>query len=156
RVYVSARLDAAGDYASVLLRSNDGGETFESLSIPETQQHRRAYIAKVHPTDPNRIWVRVYDPVGTRIIVTEDGGATFRNLFNGTDQLYGFALSPDGSQMAFGGPSDGIWVGGSDGVGLARRSDVLPNCLGWTPAGLWACADEAKAPFFSLGLSNNS
>jgi photosystem II stability/assembly factor-like uncharacterized protein len=156
RVYVTGRLDAPDDYASVLLRSTDGGETFARLPIPETQQHHRAFIAKVHPSDPEQVWLRVYDPLGTRIWMTSDGGTTFRKVFTGTDQLYGFALSPDGTQMAVGGPSDGIWVGGADGSGLTRRSDVLPNCLGWTDDGVWACADRQKPPFFSIGLSKDS
>lgn len=152
RVYLSARLSDADDYASALLRSKDGGATFERLGIPETAQHHLAYIAAVHPFDPDRIYVRVYDPVGTTIWLSDDAGATFRKVFTGNDQIYGFALSPDGAEMALGGPGDGIWVGRADGTNLARQSDILPFCLGWSQRGLYACADQRLAPF-SVGRS---
>jgi hypothetical protein len=152
RVYLSARLGAADDYASALFRSNDGGATLERIVVPDTAQHRLAYIAAVHPADRNRIYLRIYDPTGTRVVLSDDAGTTFRTIFTGTDQLYGFALSPDGTEVALGGPGDGIWIGASDGAGFARRSDVLPNCLGWTDAGLFVCADQRVAPF-SLGRS---
>ncbi len=152
RVYLSARLGAADDYASALFRSNDGGATFDRIVLPDTAQHRLAYIAAVHPADRNRIYLRIYDPTGTRVLLSDDAGTTVRTIFTGTDQLYGFALSPDGTEVALGGPGDGIWIGASDGTGFARRSDVLPNCLGWTDAGLFVCADQRVAPF-SLGRS---
>jgi hypothetical protein len=154
RIYVSGRLDGTRDYASTLLRSTDGGETFTSFDVPESAQHHLAYIAAVHPLDPDRVYVRVYDPEGTRVFMTEDGGATFRKIFTGTDQLYGFAVSPDGAHLTLGGPGDGIWVGAADGTNLTRRSDILPNCLGFSHNGLYVCADQQKAPF-SLGRSTD-
>src|SRR5450432_662329 len=155
RVYLSARLGAAGDFASVLLRSTDGGLTFESSDIPETSGSRTAYIAAVHPLDPDRLYVRVYDTSGTRIWSTSYAGRTFQKVFAATDQLYGFAISPDGAQIAFGGPSDGIWVGSSDGTGLMRRSDIAPTCLGWSADGLYACADPKQVGFL-LGRSGDT
>src|SRR5439155_15765590 len=48
RVYLTARLGSGDAYASVLMRSDDGGETFQSFPIPETMDQRIAYIAGVH------------------------------------------------------------------------------------------------------------
>jgi photosystem II stability/assembly factor-like uncharacterized protein len=155
RVYLSARLGAANDFASVLLRSSDGGQTFDSADIPETSSSRHAFIAAVHPSDPDRVYIRVYDTAGTRIWATTDGGKTFSRLYAASDQLYGFAISPDGNQIAFGGPGDGIWVGAADGSGLARRSDVVPTCLGWSADGLYACADP-KTVGFLVGRSRDT
>jgi hypothetical protein len=154
RVYLSARLDMKGDFASVLLRSTDGGRSFVRADIPETAQHHLAYIAAVDPTRADRVYVRVFDAIGTRLWMSDDGGVTFRKMFTGSDQLYGFAVSPDGQNVAFGGPGDGIWVGSSDGTNLARRSDILPTCLGWGSGGLFACADQKTEPF-SIGLSHD-
>jgi photosystem II stability/assembly factor-like uncharacterized protein len=154
RIYVSGRLDKTRDYASTLLRSTDGGQTFTRFDVPESAQHHLAYIAAVHPFDPDRVYVRVYDPQGTRVFMTEDGGATFRKIFTGTDQIYGFAVSPNGAHLALGGPGDGIWIGAADGTNLTRRSDILPNCLGFGENGLYVCADQQKAPF-SLGRSTD-
>jgi len=158
RVYVSARLGSADQYASVLLRSDDGGKTFQSLPIPETLEQREAFIAAVHPHDADRVFLRVEDSPGTVIWSTSDGGQHFDKRFTGVGQLLGFAMSPDGAQIAFGGPDDGIWSGAQDGAQDAatftRVSDVRPTCLTWTADGIYACADQAVAPF-SIGLSHD-
>jgi hypothetical protein len=154
RLYLTARHGGQSQFSSALLRSIDGGATFGSTDVPETAQHHVAYIAAVHPVDPNRVYLRVYHPTGTAVVVSDDGGMTFRKVFTGTDQILGFALSPDGTQMAFGGPGDGIWVGGADGTNLMRRSNVRPTCLGWTADGLFACAD-VKVDGFSFGRSHD-
>jgi hypothetical protein len=154
RIYVSGRLGGASNFASALLRSRDGGATFEQVDIPETAEHHLAYIAAVHSSSPDVIYVRVFNPNGTALFETADAGTTFRKVFVGTDQLLGFAVSPDGSTVAFGGPGDGIWTMNTDGSGLARRSNVRPTCLGWSTQGLYACADQ-RADGFSIGRSRD-
>jgi hypothetical protein len=155
RVYLSARGDKAKNYGSMLMRSDDLGATFTSADIPDTQEHRLTYIAAVHPFDPDRVYLRVLDMSGTVIQMTSDGGRTFQKIFTGTDQLLGFAISPDGTQMAVGGPNDGIWVGPADGSGLERRSDIGATCLTWTEDALFVGADYKKADF-SIGKSVDS
>jgi photosystem II stability/assembly factor-like uncharacterized protein len=152
RVYLSGSLDLAHESASVLLRSDDGGATFTRADIPGTAGYHLAWIAAVHPLDADRVFVRVQDPAGTIILSSADGGRTFQKIFTGTAQLLGFAVSPDGAEMAVGGPKDGIWVGASDGTNLARRSDVPPTCLAWNTDGLYACSDW-KVAGFSIGRS---
>jgi hypothetical protein len=155
RVYLSARGDKSKNYGSLIMRSDDGGVTFTSADVPDTEEHRLTYIAAVHPVDPDRLYLRVFDTSGTVIQTSSDGGRTFQKLITGTDQLLGFAISPDGSQIALGGPNDGIWVGSADGSDLARRSDVGATCLTWTPDALYACADY-KTAGFSIGRSTDA
>src|SRR6266498_1655812 len=154
RIYLSGRLSSADNYASAVLRSSDGGQTFERSAIPESAEHHLAYIAAVHPSDPNRIYVRVWGPSGTTIWLSDDAGVNFRKAFTGTDQILGFAISPEGNEIAFGGPGDGIWIAASDGTNPLRRSDVRPTCLAWSDDGLFACADM-KVDGFSLGRSRD-
>jgi hypothetical protein len=159
RIYLSVLGDKSKNFGSVLMRSDDAGVTFQSFDIAGTEQHRLAYIAAVHPMQPDRVYLRVLDDKDglpfTTIYMTADGGQTFEKVFTGTDQLFGFAISPDGTQMAFGGPGDGLHVGGADGSNLARRSDIQPTSLTWTPQGLYATAD-AKLAGFSIGRSLDS
>jgi hypothetical protein len=154
RVYLSGRLGSNDAYASVLLRSADGGVTFERILVPETNVDRMAYIAAVHPIDPDRLYVRVDDSAGTVIWSSEDGGKSLRKRFTGNARLLGFAVSPDGRRIALGGPSDGTWTGETDGTAFDRRSTVGPSCLAWNADGLYACADARQAGF-SLGLSRD-
>jgi len=159
RVYISARADRTKNFISVLMRSDDGGMTFQTSDILGTEQQRLAYIAAVHPTQPDRVYLRSLDdkdgvPI-TVIYMTADGGQTFQKIFTGTDQLFGFAISPDGTEIAFGGPGDGLYVGAADGTNLARRSDLQPTSLTWTPQGLYAAADS-KVAGFSIGRSLDS
>jgi photosystem II stability/assembly factor-like uncharacterized protein len=153
-IYLSGYLGKTDDFVSVLLRSNDGGETLERHPVPDTNGMRAAYIAAVHPLDVDRVYLRVDDSPGTVILASDDGGNTFRKLFTGAGKLTGFAISSDGSQIAFGGKDDGTYVGSSDGSHLERRSDVGPLCLTWTPDALYACAD-AKISGFSIGRSRD-
>lgn len=154
RLYVSGRLDRSGSYASELLRSDDGGLSYRALPIPETADQRLAYIAGVHPTDADQVFVRVDDPAGTVVWRSADGGGTFERSFSGTGRLLGFALSPDGNELALGGPVDGIWVGDATGA-LEQRSLLGVTCLGWSSEGLYACADAATAGF-SIGMSRDA
>lgn len=152
RIYLTARLDRAADYESVLLRSDDGGTSFEQLPIPGTQGQRLAFIAAVHPTDPDRVYLRVDDNTGTPLLHSRDGGQSYETLFVGSGRLLGFALSPDGETIAFGGPSDGLWAGTvSD---LERRSDLRPTCLRFVESILFACANGSEAGF-SLARSTD-
>src|SRR5579859_5041842 len=127
RVYLTARLGFADRYASVLLRSDDGGKTFASTPIPGTMDQRQAYIAAVNPVDADRLFVRVDDAPSTILYSTIDGGKTFQKRFTGVDQLLGFAISPDGTRVAFGGKKDGIWVGAEDATTFEQRSQIGPT-----------------------------
>jgi hypothetical protein len=159
RIYVSAMADRSKNFISVLMRSDDGGETFQSVDIPGTEQQRMAFIAAVHPTQPDRVYLRVFDDregiLFTTIFMTADGGRTFEKIYTGVEQLFGFAIAPDGTEMAFGGPADGLFVGAADGSNLARRSDIQPTALTWTSQGLYATTD-AKLTGFSVGRSTDS
>jgi hypothetical protein len=151
RVYLSARRGADDEFDSVLLVSSDGGESFETRIIPGTSGQHLAYIAGVHPYDTERLWLRIDDPDGTVLVETRDSGVTFETLFEAEGLLTGFAVSPDGETVAFGGRDDGLWVATTDAV-VERRSDVGPICLAWNDDGLFACADS-QLTGFSLGRS---
>jgi hypothetical protein len=155
RIYVTARRGKGDGYDSVLLVSDDGGQTFLARAIPDTEDQHLAYIASVHPDDVDRVMVRVDDLEGTVLFETLNAGETFRRLFVGSGRLTGFAYSPDGAEVVFGGLDDGLWVGTSDDLAFERRSDVAPLCLAWNAGGLWACAD-AQSAGFSFGRSSDA
>jgi hypothetical protein len=139
RIYVTGRLKTDTGYAGVLYASRDGGEHFAEYAVPGTDSTRLPYIAAVNPTDPERVYVRVNDPDGSVLWTTENGGESLERIARGAGALLGFAVSPDGSQIAFGGPEDGVSVGTADGSGTQHVNDLPATCLGWSGVGLYAC-----------------
>ncbi len=153
RVYLSARNSATDGYSSVLLVSHDGGLTFTRTVVPATSSSRLAYIAGVHPLDADRVYLRVNDPESNVLWLSRDGGTTLESRFSARGKLLGFAIAPDGAQIAFGGPSEGVWVGDSDAANLEQRSEFGPGCLTWGDSGLFACGNAATE--FLVGRSDD-
>jgi hypothetical protein len=158
RLYVSGS-DAARPRVGVVLRSEDGGQSWTRATLDLPAGTGSAWISGIHPTNPDRLWLRVAargDTLGllpARLYVSVDKGATFTQLATTNKGMFGFALSPDGSQLAYGGPGDGLFVGPSDGSAFVKRSNLSVRCLRW-PDALYACADEPADPF-SIGLSRD-
>ena len=98
--------------------------------------------------------MRVDNPLGTRVLVSADAGESFDELFRASARLPGFALAKDGSALALGGPSDGVWVGALDGSALEQRSTVGPSCLTYGPDGLYACSDAGDVGTLLLRSSD--
>ena len=177
RVYVSG-LNADG--AGVLLRSDDGGQTFEALPIPTDAEHDEVpYIAAVDPENADSIYVRTdqwaFDPVeqvanaNDALLYSDDGGRHFAELLRKPGKLFGFTFSPDGTELLLG-YGDPVEAGGgrltdASSLGIYRApkgSDAFEKryagsvgCLTWTEQGLYVCTLEAETGF-SLGLASNT
>ena len=141
-----------------MTRSDDGGATFTSskLNLPAGEH---AYIGAVDPVDPDVVYLRKRcsmpgpDAHG-RVLVTRDGAATWQEVWNGRGDVAGFALSPDGTKLAVGGPMEGVHLAITLDFAFRRVSDVGAQCLTWLSAGLFACADEGTYGF-SIGQSQD-
>ena len=160
RIYVTG---TASDDAllGIVERSDDGGESWTRSELPLPQGSGSLYLSGIHPSDPDRIWVRVPargDSFGlfpASLLTSSDGGQNWEFLADTQRAMFGFALSPDGSRLAYGGPADGLFVGPSDGSGeFEKVSELGVRCLEWTESALYACASEPSAPF-SLGRSTD-
>jgi hypothetical protein len=162
RIYVTGTL--ATD--PVLLASDDGGESFSEMPLvfDDPDDVIGAYLGAVAPDDPERVYVRVARRIMTEnglyfrddsLAVSDDGGATTREVVRQRANLLGFALSPDGETVlaGFGDPrvdetlSDSTYVGiySATATELAFErtvSDLDVSCLRWTDNGLYACATE--------------
>lgn len=159
RIYVSGT-DRKNARLGIIERSEDGGAHWTRTTLELPPGTGSLFISAIAPDDPDRLWVRVPargDTLGllpARLLISEDKGETFRMLASTTKAMFGFALSPDGSELAYGGPTDGLFVGPSDGSGVfEKRSGLGVRCLRWTEGGgLYACASEPQDPF-SVGVS---
>ncbi|HVZ89430.1 MAG TPA: hypothetical protein VHG72_20885 [Polyangia bacterium] len=154
RLYLGAE-DGNLDSGFIVV-SDDGGASWTTYNGPAGLD--AVYLSAVDPQDPDRVYLRSYFPEGS-LYVSEDGAGTW-NLIDESDvPLTGFALSPDGRQIAVGG-TDGLTIlarsagdGGST-FAVTRTSPLSVNCLTWTATGLFACANEATAGF-TIGISTD-
>jgi hypothetical protein len=150
RIYASGT--AITDQTPLISTSDDNGAHWQSYPL-SLAQITVPFLAAVDPGHPEIVYVRAPTAAGTDVlVVSSDFGQHFKTIFTGKGGLYGFALSPDGSQVAVGGPSDPLSVASSADYVFKPVSALLPLCLKWSAAGLYACADEAKSEF-SLGVS---
>jgi MYXO-CTERM domain-containing protein len=159
RVYVSGTRRIAGAQYGVLLASSDGGKTFTEADFPFVgsdagSPDRAPYIAAVDPTNPSRVYVRVQNIDGTRLLVSDDGLATTRQVWQAKGDLLGFALSADGTKVYVGGPNDGLHVTTRDALDFGTQ--VWPGqvqCLAFQGARLLACSNEVSG--FVVGASTD-
>ncbi len=159
RLYVSGAL--SGDPNNgVLLRSDDGGRTFKRHLI-ELRGGAAPFIAAVDPTNADVVYLRINvsdrpdGGVGTdHLVVTTDGGGSFRNAATATGQMLGVALSPDGSKIAYGGPRDGLLVASTSDFALRRVGSHSARCLAWRSEGMYVCVPEGELGF-TVGLSTD-
>lgn len=153
RVYVSGRYGPADGYKGAIHRSPDRGKTWQSFDIPGTNDTHLPYIGAVDPKNPDILYVRVDgDPVDS-VLYSNNGGETWTNIFDSTGNLYGFALSPDGSTVWVGGGKDGLWRAPTSTHQFEQVSNITVRCLTATDTLLYACADE-YADGFTAGVSS--
>src|SRR5207244_3952512 len=120
---------AAGDGG---WKTSDGGKTWTSLGLAETQQISRV---RVHPTNPDIVWVgaqgHAYGPNAERgVYKTTDGGKTwnkvlFRNDSTGVSDLVLDPSNPEVLYAAFWQAQRYPWklVSGGQGGGLFKSTD---------------------------------
>jgi hypothetical protein len=117
-----------------MFRSEDGGETFETIPSPAPSGF--GFAVGAHPGDPLTAWFvpaesdQMRVPVGGRLVVTRttDGGKTFEVLSDGLpganawDLVYRHGLDVDetGERLAIGSTTGGLWL--SENGGRSWRS----------------------------------
>lgn len=167
RIYVGGT-SSADPTLGIVQRSEDGGRTWRESGVQLPPGSGSMFISAVDPRDPDRLWVRLpargdrFGILPVSLIVSSDKGESWATLTATEHQaMLGFALSPDGTRLAYGGPGDGLYVGASDGSqGFSKVSDLRVRCLRWYRDGLYACGTESVDPLqpgdpFSAGISSD-
>jgi hypothetical protein len=140
RIYV---LGFNGRFEATLLVSDDRGNSWQPrpLALYPTLL---SYISAVAPADPDTLYVRVDDGTSDHLIVSRDAGLTFVEVLTIPTEMLGFALSPDGSRVAAGGPDVRLQVASTTDLAFAPAADIKSlRCLTWAESGLYACAQES-------------
>jgi hypothetical protein len=158
----------------VLVRSTDRGKTWKTLNILTTSQSDQPYIAAVHPTNPDIVFVRTSgitqefeEAASDALIYSTNGGDDWKEITRKQAKLFGFALSPDAKTLLLG-YGDLLEAGiamdpGAFGIYKADTAELVDdssltqiyagaiNCLTWTKKGVYACTAQAEAGF-ALGF----
>lgn len=158
RIYVSGAA-SANLLQGIVERSDDGGRSWTRTAVDLPRSSGSLFISGIHPTDPDTLWFRVpgrgdtYGVLPARLWLSTDGARSFEQVADTQGGMLGFAVSPDGDRVAFGGPLDGLFVAPSDASAPPTKlSDVTVSCLRWISSGLYTCAIEPDAPY-SLGYA---
>lgn len=166
------RLYVTGSRANepVLVRSSDGGESWEALPIPAADPETvlGAYLGAVSANDPARIYVRVsrrrltengYYMWDDSLLVSDDAGDAFSEPLRRDAALLGFSLARDGETVlaGYGEPRAEPAVSAREALGIYAAPANLPaadttferivadldvTCLHAGARGLYACATE--------------
>lgn len=151
RVYVSGTFSDGTKLQGAVDRSDDGGVSWKR-QVFDLGGDSGVFIAAVDPQSPDRVYVRTTGKTADRLLVSDDGGATFSTRASAEGGLLGFALSPDGAEVAIGGPSIGVRVASRADLAFSQANAVPVSCLAWGTDGLWACGAGAD---FALGRSTD-
>jgi hypothetical protein len=155
RLYVSGTVAGdGGSHTPAIARSADRGASFQRTLFGAFGAGVSAWISAIDPNDPAKVYVRVRSTDKDRLLVSADGARTFREVYTAAGSLTGFALSPDGSEVALGGAGDGVQIASTRDFSWSKVSDVHAQCLTWTNAGLYACGVE-WLDHFVVGLSTD-
>lgn len=152
RIYVSTT--SLSDGTPSVLRTDDEGASWHPFVLP-AKDAPVPYIAAIDPLNADRVYVRAPAAQGGDVLlVTENAGADWKQVLKAKGTLAGFALSPDGAQLAVGGPTDPIQIASATDYAFTPVNELGVTCLTWTDDGIFACADQATAGF-SVGLSTD-
>ena len=132
-----------GNFQSTLVVSDDRGQTWTSRAISPYSE-LPMYLSAIDPLDPDVLYVRVDGATSDHLIVSRDGGQSFADVLTIASDMLGFALSPDGTKVAAGGPDVGLFVASTTDLQFDAAAAIGSlRCLTWATAGLYACAQES-------------
>jgi hypothetical protein len=136
-------------------RSDDGGASFRelpvTLELEAGEQRGRLFVSAVDAKDKDRLLVRRLSNKGSELLLSTDGGSTFRRVLRVASAMYGFSKGPDSSTYyaASGLDSQGVFRSTDRGEHFEPVSKVGALCLLATPKGVLLCENGKGAALVS-------
>ena len=167
RVYVSGQ-----PYSTIrgqIYRSDDGGVTLKTdvgdggLSSSGLVADGPFFIGAIDREDPSRILVRHLHANGSDLLLTKDGGKTFKNVLSIKSAMYGFAKSTEtGTYWAGSGlAEDGIFRSTDRGETFTSIAKHGVLCLhsappsADAPGALFVCENVFSYGAYTLAVSHD-
>lgn len=161
RLYVSGQ-----PYKTIrgqIYRSDDGGKTFTSdigdggAASSGLEATGPFFIGAIDHDDPNRILVRHLHAKGSDLLLTKDGGKTFKNVLAMKSSMFGFAKSDDGKNYWAGSglPEHGIFRSTDRGETWSNVNHHGVLCLFSAPGTLFVCENTFTYGAYTIALSND-
>jgi hypothetical protein len=139
RVYVSGGRGSGAATTASLLVSSDDGQAFVEHPIPiDPTTETSAFIAAVDPTNADRVYVRTGAGDTSRLLVSDDAGASFRPVYQG-GPILGFALASDGTTVYLGGPEDGLQKASTSDFRFQQQSPIPVGCIALLGPTVYIC-----------------
>ena len=156
RVYATAAPLGGGRRAH-LFRSDDGGATLTELDV--TLAHDgRLFISAVDPKDPDRIFVRHTNELGTDLLLSKDGGASFTSVLQTKTSMFGLAGTADGVTYfaGAGDAAEGTFRSRDRGVTWEPASKTSVLCLFADGAHVFACSNPFTRGGWAVAVSTDA
>jgi hypothetical protein len=156
RVYATAAPVAGGGRRAHFFRSKDGGATLEELDVA-LEKDGRLFLSAIDPKAPDRVFVRHANELGTDLLVSADGGRSFKRVLHTASSMFGFAASADGGAYwaGAGDAAEGIFRSRDRGETweVASRTSVL--CLHADGPRLFACSNPYTKGGWAAAVSTD-
>ena len=138
-----------------LFRADRGGAIVEIAS--KFPVDARLFIAAIDPKDEQRILLRALHVDGSDVLLSTDGGKTFRSVLHMKASMFGFAKSDDGKTYwaGSGDPAEGVWRSQDRGATWQPMAKVRVYCLHARGAELFACSDPYGPSAFAVAVSRD-
>jgi hypothetical protein len=144
RLYATAFDDTTR--APLLFRSDDGGVTLRAQPV-DFMGAADGYLAAVHPTRPDTLWIRANKGPNTLLLRSDDGGATLHLAATTMGPMLGFAVSDDGARVWIGGETDGVLRSDDGGQTFRTVANTRVSCMRYHAGALYLCADWLNEPY---------
>jgi hypothetical protein len=164
RIYVSGQ-----PYSTIrgqIFRSDDGGKTFKtetgvrsgvSPGVGDSGAPFSSglvadgpfFIGAIDREDPNRLLIRHLHAQGSDLLLTKDGGKTFKNVLSMKSAMFGFTKSPDGAPHYWAGsglPEHGIFESTDRGEHFTSIANRGVLCLHAASTNALFVCENALAP----------
>jgi subtilisin family serine protease len=112
-------------------KSMDGGQTWSGVESSRTSTI--PYQVAVSPADPSYVYVTEQDPFGYGVLVTTDGGASWRR-YAATGAVTAVAPDPRHARTVLLGGPDGLYRSTDGGQTETRLSSTPVSAIGFDPA----------------------